>query len=82
MQIAGYDRPAYWAEWGSWRGVATAWLQLQLRPRPDGCLVTTRFGVDLVPRVLRGLGPVITVLARPAVRADLRRASRVLAARQ
>jgi hypothetical protein len=81
MQTVGCDRPVYWAEWGQWRTLATAWLQLQFHPRPEGCVVTALFGVDLAPRVRR-LGPVVSVAARPAVRADLARASRLLADRQ
>jgi hypothetical protein len=83
MRIAGYERPRYWAEWGQWRESVTAWLALQFLDQPEGrCLVWATLEVEIRPRALRRLGPVITVLARPAVRADLRRASRVLAARQ
>jgi hypothetical protein len=83
MRIAGYDRPHYWAELGEWRGSVSAWLALQFLRQPEGrCLVWATLGVDLGPRVLRPLSPLVSYVARRPVRADLVRASRLLAARQ
>jgi hypothetical protein len=82
MEIMGHDRPRYWAERGTWRRTATAWLALEFHPRPEGCLVGATFAVEFEPRVLRRLGPLVTYLAQRPVHADLVRASRVLATRQ
>jgi hypothetical protein len=73
METTELDRPRRWSERGTWRGLS-ARLTLALAPTADGCEVAYEFAVEG-----RGpLGPVGTVLTRlavPAVRADLRRAA-------
>ncbi len=79
MQITDLDPARSWSEEGRWRFLE-ATLELVFRPAATGCVVGYRFEV-------RGPGPavpvgwVLTVLGRPAVRSDLRRAGRILAAR-
>lgn len=74
MTLSLVDRPHRWEEEGVWRGV-TAWLRLDFAPARHGC--------DVVPthRVWApwALGTPLTVAAGPALRADLRRAARLLA---
>jgi hypothetical protein len=73
METTELDRPRRWSERGTWRGFS-AGLTLRLVPAGAGCEVAFDFGV-------RGRGPlapvaaVLTRLAVPAVRADLRRAA-------
>jgi hypothetical protein len=70
------DRPRLWSESGTWRSVR-AELTLRFEPVGAGCEVRFAFRVHL-------LGPVglaLSAAARPAVRADLRRAARLLADR-
>jgi uncharacterized protein YndB with AHSA1/START domain len=69
-------RPSRWSESGTWRYVR-ADLTLAFSDAPGGCSVDYRFRVH----ALGPVGPVITALSGPAVRADLRRAARLLAAR-
>jgi hypothetical protein len=73
MRTTTFVRPREWGETGSWRGVG-ADLTLRFDATVRGCLVRYRFRV----RALGPLGVVATLLAVPAVRADLRRAARIL----
>ena len=79
METTELDRPRRWSERGTWRGVA-ATLTLTFADAPGGCTVHAEFAVT-------GRGPLgpamrlLTLASRPAVRADLRRAARILAER-
>jgi hypothetical protein len=79
MRTTVLDRPRTWTETGTWRGVIAA-LTLTFAERPGGCSVAVRF-------TLQGRGMLrlpVAALARVApyaVRADLRRAARILSAR-
>jgi hypothetical protein len=73
MRTTGFDRPTEWSESGVWRGVA-ADLTLHFDATVRGCRVRYRFRIQ----ALGPLGLLATVLAGPAVRADLRRAARIL----
>ena len=76
METTELDRPVRWSERGTWRGVS-ATLTLTFTPAPGGCDV----GVDFRITGRGLLGPAMTALSlasRPAVRADLRRAARIL----
>jgi len=81
MQLVEMNRPELWSEWGQWRDRVRARLTLGFVPTEGGCVVVP----DLVLGVDGWFGrPVTAVLARlaaPAVRSDLRRASRILSAR-
>jgi hypothetical protein len=74
MRTTELDRPTHWKESGTWRFVR-ADLTLAFEPVGDAaCDVTYSFGFF-------GLGPLgaaISAVSRPAVGADLRRASRIL----
>jgi len=77
METTELDRPHRWSERGTWRGLS-ATLTLTFRDAPDGCEVepTMRLaGRGAARPVARLLG----LVAPGAVRADLRRAARVLA---
>jgi hypothetical protein len=80
MWITELDPGRVWSEDGRWRFLEAS-LELGFRPAPTGCVVTYRFSV-------RGHGPVaplgwaLTTMGRAAVRSDLRRAGRILAARR
>ena len=77
METTAFDRPRLWTERGSWRRV-DAELTLTFEPSPGGCLVAADASVS-------GPGPVgaaLTRLAPYAIRADLRRAARILSARR
>ncbi len=77
MRTTELDRPRRWSESGTWR-LVRAELALRFDDAPGGgCTVGYRFRIH----VLGPLGFVISVLSAPAVRADLRRAARVLSAR-
>ena len=76
METTELDRPHRWSERGTWRGLS-ATLTLTFRDVPDGCEVepTMRLaGRGAARPVARLLG----LVAPGAVRADLRRAARVL----
>ena len=76
MRTTELVRPARWSETGTWRFVR-ADLTLVFAEAPDGCSVDYRFRIHL-------LGPVgwgLSVLSRPAVGADLRRAAAILSSR-
>ena len=76
MRTTELDRPARWSESGTWRFVR-ADLTLDLAEAPTGCAVDYRFRIH----ALGPLGLAATAVSVPAVRADLRRAARLLAAR-
>ena len=79
METTALERPVRWSERGTWRGVS-ATLTLTFAPAPDGCDV----GVDFRITGRGLLGPAmaaLSVASRPAVRADLRRAARILGSR-
>ena len=76
MRTKELDRPAHWSESGTWRFVR-ADLTLDLAETPSGCSVDYRFRIH----ALGPLGVAATAVSVPAVRADLRRAARLLAAR-
>ncbi len=73
METTELDRPHRWSERGSWRGFS-ARLTLDLRPAGAGCEVDFEFAV-VGAGPLAPVGAVLTRLAVPAVRADLRRAA-------
>lgn len=79
METTALDRPRSWTERGRWRSIE-AELTLAFAPRAGGCVVQPSFA-------LRGRGPtalvvrVLTLAAPVAVRADLRRAARILSER-
>ncbi|WP_153396619.1 SRPBCC family protein [Ornithinicoccus halotolerans] len=73
MTLSRLDRPRRWEEVGAWHGV-TAWLRLDFVAARDGCEVVPTYRV----RARWGLGRLLTLVAGPAVRADLRRAARIL----
>jgi uncharacterized protein YndB with AHSA1/START domain len=73
MQTTAYERPLVWSESGVWHGVS-ADLTLRLDATVRGCLVRFRFRI----RELGPVGVLASVLAVPTVRADLRRAARIL----
>jgi uncharacterized protein YndB with AHSA1/START domain len=73
MRTTAVERPRTWAESGVWHGLRGD-LTLRFDATVRGCLVRYRFRVV----VLGPLGLVVSRLAVPAVRADLRRAARLL----
>jgi uncharacterized protein YndB with AHSA1/START domain len=79
MRTTELDRPHRWTECGTWRGFS-AELTLELAPAPGGCVVEPTM-------TLRAAGParplalLLSALAPYAVRADLRRAARLLEGR-
>ena len=81
MQLVEMNRPELWSEWGEWRDRVHARLTLAFVPTAGGCLVVP----DLVLGVDGWLGRPLTALlmrlAAPAIRADLRRAARILSER-
>jgi hypothetical protein len=74
MRTTAYDRPGRWSESGTW-GSVRADLTLLFHDAPDGCQVEYSFRID----VLGPVGALASVLSRPAVGADLRRAAARLA---
>jgi hypothetical protein len=77
MRTDVFERPRLWSESGTWRGVRA---DLTLRLDEVGavaCDVRYRFRIH----VLGPLGLAATAVAVPAVRADLRRAARILSSR-
>ena len=73
METTELDRPHRWSERGTWHGFS-ARLTLAFRPAGPGCEVDFEFAVD-GPGPLAPVGALLTRLAVPAVRADLRRAA-------
>ena len=77
MRTTVLERPRLWAESGTWRFVR-AGLTLRFEPvGADACEVHFRFRIH----ALGPLGLAASVASKPAVRADLRRAAGILAAR-
>jgi hypothetical protein len=79
METVRADRPDAWAETGEWRQVR-ARLELRLEATSTGCAVHADFVIS-GPALLRSWLRLLTRAARPAVRADLNRAARILSAR-
>ncbi len=81
MSLVEVNRPQMWSEWGEWRDRVRARLTLAFLPvGAHGCVVVP----DLVLGVDGALGGLaarlLQLAARSAVRADLRRAARILSA--
>ena len=76
MRTTELVRPSRWAESGTWR-VIRAELSLDLVDSPAGCTASYRFRIH----ALGPLGLAVSHLAAPVVRADLRRAARILSSR-
>jgi len=76
MRTTELVRPSRWSESGTWRFVR-ADLTLVFSDAPGGCTVDYRFRIH----ALGPLGLALSVLARPAVGADLKRAARILSSR-
>jgi hypothetical protein len=79
LEITRFDRPDTWAERGTWLGI-DATLVLTFEERTAGCRVVAEGEISgrqayAAPAALAGR------LAGPAVRADLRKAARILARR-
>ena len=70
MRTTVFERPTMWAEQGRWRSVE-AELVLTFHATVTGCVVRYRFRIHL----LGFLGLAASVLALPAVAADLRAAA-------
>ena len=81
MEITVLEPDRTWAETGRWRGIITAELTLDFAPAPGGCVVDVRFRVQ-GRGVLRPLGWAATVAGVLPVRADVRRAARILSERE
>jgi uncharacterized protein YndB with AHSA1/START domain len=77
MEIIELERPYRWAESGRWRRFH-AFMALTFIAADPGCEVVFEFEVE-GRGALRPVGVALTALAVPAVRADLRRAARLLA---
>lgn len=75
MSTTVFERPHAWSEVGTWRLVRAS-LELRLAATDTGCDVAYAFRID----VAGPLGLAATAVSLPAVRADLRRAARLLAA--
>jgi hypothetical protein len=78
MRTEVLERPRRWSESGTWRSVRA---ELTLRFEPAGqkaCDVHFAFRI----RVLGPVGLGVSALAVPAVRADLRRAAKILSSRR
>ena len=75
LRTTELDRPVRWSESGAWRFVR-ADLTLDLAETPTGCAVGYRLRIH----ALGPIGVATSALSVAAVRADLRRAARLLAA--
>jgi hypothetical protein len=80
MVITEMQPEVLWAETGRWRAIE-ADLVLRFAPREGGCQVTASFEVR-GRGLLRPVGWVATQAGLFAVRSDLQRAGRILAARE
>jgi Polyketide cyclase / dehydrase and lipid transport len=77
MRTDVLDRPRLWSESGTWRSVRA---ELTLRFEPSGeraCDVLFAFRIH----VLGPVGLAVSAVSVPAVRADLRRAAKILSSR-
>lgn len=79
MVITEMEPDVLWAETGRWKAIE-ADLRLEFAPRAGGCRVAVAFGVR-ARGLLRPVGWVATAAGLFAVRSDLRKAGRILAAR-
>ena len=79
MVITEMEHDVLWAETGRWKAIE-ADLTLGFSPRAGGCSVAVAFGVR-GRGLLRPVGWVATGAGLFAVRSDLRKAGRILAAR-
>ena len=79
METTALDRPRTWTEVGTWRGI-DAVLTLAFTPDGDGCRVTPTFRVS-GRGAARPLAWVVDRVAVLGVLPDLRRAAKLLAAR-
>jgi hypothetical protein len=79
LETTVLDRPRRWSERGVWGGI-TATLTLAFEPAPSGCRVQADLAVTGAG-LARPLCPALTLAARMAVPADLRRAARILSER-
>jgi hypothetical protein len=79
METTGLDRPRTWTEVGRWRGI-DAVLTLDFAPDGAGCRVTATFRLS-GRGVVRPVAALLTAVSPGAVRADLRRAARILSRR-
>jgi uncharacterized protein YndB with AHSA1/START domain len=79
MVITEMEPDVLWAETGRWKAIE-AELTLGFAPRPGGCRVAVAFGVR-GRGLLRPIGWAATGAGLFAVRSDLRKAGRILAAR-
>ena len=75
MRTTALDRPAHWAETGTWRFVRADLTLDLVELSPQSCRVTFRFRIH----ALGPLGWVASAVAAPAVGADLRRAAKICA---
>ena len=78
LRITRLDPGEVWAEHGRWRGLE-AWLALRFAPSSDGTLLHVDFRVVGLPSRAPAAAT-LEMLAPPALKADLRRAGRLLAA--
>jgi hypothetical protein len=81
MRLDEVNRPELWSEWGEWRDHVRARLTLGFVPTTAGCLVVPDLVLGVDGPLGRPIAAVLSRLAAPAVRADLRRAARLLSAR-
>lgn len=79
MVITEMEPDVLWAETGRWKAIE-ADLTLGFSPRGDGCSVAVAFGVR-ARGLLRPIGWVATGVGLFAVRSDLRKAGRIMAAK-
>jgi hypothetical protein len=80
LEVIVHEPDRAWAEAGHWRGI-DARLRLDFEPRGDGTRVHAALEVTSARRLLSPLAAVLARLAPIAVRSDLVRAARLLAAR-
>ena len=76
MTTVVHEPPYRWAEEGRWRGVR-AYAELRFLAADPGCRIEAVVSVR-TPGPLAPLGRILTALAVPAMRSDLRRAARIL----
>lgn len=79
MRTTELERPRRWSEVGTWRGVR-AGLSLTFAATATGCRVSFAFRIT-GPGPLAPLGLAMSLLSRPAVGSDLRRAAHLLGTR-
>ena len=79
MEITELEPDALWAETGHWRAIE-ADLTLRFAPHRGGCSLDVEFEVR-GPGALRPLGWAASAVGLLAVRSDLKRAGKILAAR-